>query len=65
MEEINTTLRDTLLEQHRIAEEKRITDRWDRIWTEYTAYYYRPKSDKKTFPDWAKTSNYSLNDKLV
>lgn len=64
MEETKTL--DTLLEEHKIAEAKRISDRWDRIWADYEQYLLRSGRTKglRSFPDWAKTSKYSLNDKL-
>lgn len=57
---------DTLFEEHKIAEAKRISDRWDRIWDDYGSYCHNvvKRSQMKTFPEWAKTSKYSLNDKL-
>lgn len=60
----NQILLEDLLAKHKITEEKRIADRWDRIWAEYITYCRINGIYAKSFSDWAKTSKYSLNDKL-
>ena len=60
----NQILLEKLLLEHNQAEEQRVLSRWDRIWSDYLSYSRINGIYSETFPNWAKTSKYSLNDKL-